>query len=189
MIPKRMAVLALCLLLVVVAFTGCLGGSGDEGGENGGENGGDTGDQAGDMILTEEDMPSGWYLFNWTEFYGYPYPGWEGDYGSYAITYFSDNVSAWDGESLLVIGVMDFDDIVAANSWYDLMKDSIEQTATTSSLNVGDEGFYLDETGDRSDVTMIFRNSDVCVMMMYSADTPLSQSEIIDFAELQNSKL
>jgi len=38
-------------------------------------------------------------------------------------------------------------------------------------------------------VRMIFRNGDVCVMINYLSNDPSSLSEIIDIAELQNSKL
>ncbi len=195
-IPRRMAAFLLCLVVIIVALTGCLGGGetiddGDEqgDGENGDGDGGGTDDSALAMIVTEGDLPSGWYYFNWTQVYGYDYPVWEGDFGSMAITYFSDNEDVMNSSEFLIVGVLDFDDVTAANYWYDNMKDLAESENTVYNLGVGDEGFYIDSDEDGSDIAMYFRNGDVCVFMNYFSDDPLSINEIIDLAEIQNSKL
>ncbi len=188
-IPGRMVVLLLCLVLVIVALTGCLGG-GDDGGDQGDGGNGDTGDNAADFIVSEDDLPAGWYSFNWTQIYGVDYPAWQGDFGSFAIAYFSDSEDVWNSTEFLIIGVLDFDETTSADYWYDTMKDQYDISSTTQPLWVGDEGFYIDENGDGTDMIMYFRNGDVCVFIDYYADdTPLSLSQVIDLAEIQNDKL
>ncbi len=198
-IPRRMVVFLLCLVLIIVALTGCLGGGDtvDDGGDDqgdggdGGDSGDDTGGNAGEMIVTEDDLPTGWFYFNFTEVYGFDYPAWQGDFGSVAIMYFSDSEDVWNSSTeFLIVGVMDFDDVTAANYWYDAMKNVAENEDTVYNLGVGDEGFYVDNDGDGSDIAMYFRNGDVCVFMnYYSDDTPLGINEIIDLAEIQNGKI
>jgi hypothetical protein len=189
-IPRRMVVFLLCLVLVIVALTGCLGG-GDDGGDQGddGDSGDDgTGGDAGTMIVSQDDLPAGWYDYNFTQIYGYDYPAWQGDFGSVAIKYFSNSEDVInDSTEFLIVGVMDFDDTVAANYWYDAMYDA---AGTPMNLGVGDEGFYINPDGDGSDVTMYFRNGDVCVVMIYTDYEPPSDiADIIDLAEIQNDKL
>jgi len=181
----RMASLFLCFTIVTIALAGCLGGD-----EKDGEGTIDISDNATDMIITQENLPAGWYAFSWEEMYGSEYPLQEGESGSMAISYFSDFPDAWNATQWLVVAVLDFDDLQAANSWFDGMKDQYEQMGhTTRSMDVGEEGFYVDVNGDRTDVYMIFRSLDICVFMNYSSVSPPSIDAIIDFAELQESLL
>lgn len=183
--PRRMAIFVICLALVVVALAGCLGG--DDGG--GGDNGGDTGDQAADMILKWEDLPSGWYSSLSGE-NGFEFPSLEGDFGSLAIAYFSDNENVINATEWLIVAVLDFDDIGEADSWYDNDKGDIIEVSNTNPLDVGDEGVYEDVNGNGTDIKMVFRNEDVCVYMNYlTTGTPLGLNELIALAELQNDKL
>jgi len=184
-IPGRMVVLLLCLVLVIVALTGCLGG--DDGGGDQGD--GDTGDNAADFIVSEDDLPAGWYSSNETQVNEGNYLALQGDFGSLAIAYFSDSEDVSNSTEFLIIGVLDFDDTTSADYWYDTMKDEKDMSYTTQPLGVGDEGFYIDENGDGTNMTMCFRNGDVCVFINYYADTPLSLSQVIDLAEIQNDKL
>jgi len=212
-IPRRMVVFLLCLVLIIVALTGCLGGGdtvddggddqgdGGDGGDSGdgdsgdgdsgdGDSGDGTGGNAGEIIVTEDDLPTGWYYFNWTQAYGYDYPVWQGDFGSVAITYFSNNEDVMNSTEFLIVGVLDFDSVTGANYWYDNVKLAAESEDTVYNLGVGDEGFYVDNYGDGSDIAMYFRNGEVCVFMNYfSDDSPLSISEVIDLAEIQNGKI
>lgn len=181
---KRLMIPLACFLLLTIAFAGCLGGDDGNGEEE------DTSDMAGEMIITQEDLPSGWYAFNWTSIYGVDYPiTWEDESGSFAISYFSDNEDVWNSTQRLIVALLDFDNTDAANSWYDEMREQHETIGNTQDMDVGDEGFYIDFNNDRTDVRMIFRNGDVCVMINYLSNDPSSLSEIIDIAELQNSKL
>lgn len=183
--PRRMAIFVICLALVIVALAGCLGG--DDG--SGGDNGGDTGDQAADMILKEGDMPSGWYSSLSGE-NGFEFPSLEGDFGSLAITYFSDDENLSDATEWLIVAVLDFDDVAEADSWYDNSKGDIIEVSNTNPLDVGDEGVYEDVNADGTDIKLVFRNEDVCVYMNYlTTGTPLGLNEVIDLAELQNDKL
>jgi len=187
-IPGRMVVLLLCLVLVIVALTGCLGG-GDDGGDQGDGGNGDTGDNAADLIVSEDDLPAGWYSSNETQVNEGNYLALQDDFGSLAIAYFSNSEDVSNSTEFLIIWVLDIDDTTSADHEYDSMKDQADMSSTTQPLGVGDEGFYIDENGDGTNMTMCFRNGDVCVLINYFADTPLSLSQVIDLAEIQNDKL
>lgn len=181
----RMASLLLGFVIVAIGLTGCLGG-----GDYNGEGTVDISDNAGDMIITQDDLPEGWYAYSWEEMYGSEYPLQEVESGSMAISYFSDYPDAWNATQWLVVAVLDFDDLQAANSWFDEMKDQYEQMGyTTHDMDVGEEGFYVDENDDGTNVYMVFRSLDICVFMNYSSTVPHSIDAIIDFAHLQEQLL
>ena len=175
---SRKMIAPVVALIVLMAFSGCLGN-----GDNGGDGGYNINTPVSELIVTQSDL-SGW---NSWEGSGYAFP--VVDYEEGAMHYFIDAGDYSDANHSLVVFLMELDGFEGANETYQAILADHEGDGVEP-IDLGTEGFYFQTDG--GDSVQIFFKKYRYVAAIYYIHLDgelLSIQELQDIGEIQQDKI